>query len=78
MHFDSVPDVFAASAFDAANLVLLQLAAGRDSRDAVLDGVAGVHGYPGASGVTSFLHDGNARKRPFLLGVKGRRLIALD
>jgi hypothetical protein len=44
----------------------------------VLDGVAGVHGYPGASGVTSFLHDGNARKRPFLLGVKGRRLIALD
>jgi ABC-type branched-subunit amino acid transport system substrate-binding protein len=77
-HFEAVPDVFAACAYDAANLVLVQLAAGRDSRDEVLDGVAAVHGYPGASGVTSFLHDGNARKRPFLLGVKGRRLIALD
>ena len=77
-HFDAVPDVFAASAYDAANLVLVQLAAGHDSREAVLHGVAGVHGYPGASGVMSFLHDGNARKRPFLLGVKGRRLVALE
>lgn len=77
-HFGSEPDVFAASAYDAANLVFVQLAAGHDTRDSVLDGVASVHGYPGASGVTSFLHDGNARKRPFLLGVKGRSLVALD
>lgn len=77
-HFAAVPDVFAASAYDAANLILVQLAAGHDSRASVSDGIAGVRGYPGASGVTSFLQDGNARKRPFLLGVKGRRLVALD
>jgi ABC-type branched-subunit amino acid transport system substrate-binding protein len=77
-HYDAVPDVFAASAFDATNLLLVQLAAGRDSRREVRDGLAGVHGYPGASGVTSFLEDGNARKRPFLLGVKGNRIIPLD
>jgi len=77
-HFDSVPDVFSATAYDAANLVLVQLAAGRTTRDEVLEGVARVHGYAGASGVTSFLHDGNARKRPFLLGVKRGRLVALD
>jgi len=76
--FDAVPDVFAASAFDAANLVLVQLAAGHDDREVVRDGIASVHGYPGASGITSFLHDGNARKRPFLLGVKGRKIVALD
>ncbi|MEZ4215934.1 MAG: penicillin-binding protein activator [Myxococcota bacterium] len=77
-HFGAVPDVFAASAFDAANLVLVQLAAGHTSRDAVRDGVGSVHGYPGASGITTFLHDGNARKRPFLLGVDGRRIVPLD
>lgn len=76
--FGEVPDVFAASAFDAANLVLVQLAAGQESREDVRGGIASVHGYPGASGITSFLHDGNARKRPFLLGVKGRKIIALD
>jgi len=77
-HFDAVPDVFAASAYDAANLVLVQLAAGHDARDPIAKGISSVRGYPGASGVTSFLPDGNARKRPFLLGVQGRRLVALD
>lgn len=77
-HFGAVPDEFAASAFDAANLVLAQLAAGRASRAELRDGVASVHGYPGASGITTFLHDGNARKRPFLLGVERRRIVPLD
>jgi branched-chain amino acid transport system substrate-binding protein len=76
--FGEVPDVFAASAFDATNLVLVQLAAGHESRNDVRDGIASVHGYPGASGITSFLHDGNARKRPFLLGVKRGKIVALD
>ena len=77
-HFAAEPDVFAASAYDATNLVLVQLAAGHDSRSAVSEGIGSVRGYPGVSGVTSFLPDGNARKRPFLLGVQGRRLVALD
>ena len=42
------------------------------------DGVLRTEGYPGASGVITLLPDGNARKRPFLLGVRGQRLIPLD
>ena len=65
--FSSEPDAFAAQGYDAAQLVLVQLARGSRSRTAVRDGVLGVRGFPGASGVLSMRQDGNARKRPFLL-----------
>jgi len=76
--FGEAPGVFAAHAYDAANLVLVQLAQGRDSRDEVRDGILRTQGYPGASGVISIMPDGNARKRPFLLGVRGGNIIPLD
>ena len=76
--YDAEPESLAAEAFDAANLVQVQLARGRDSRDAVRDGVIRTEGYPGASGVITLLPDGNARKRPFLLGVRGGRIVSLD
>jgi ABC-type branched-subunit amino acid transport system substrate-binding protein len=72
------PDVFAAQAYDAANLVLLQLARGRDSREAVREGVLAVRDYPGVTGVLSIRADGNARKRPFLLAVRRGRITQLD
>jgi branched-chain amino acid transport system substrate-binding protein len=76
--FGSQPDSYSAHGFDATELVLLQLEEGRDSRKQVLEGVLRVNGYPGPSGVFSFVEDGNARKRPFLLRVRGGRLIPLD
>jgi branched-chain amino acid transport system substrate-binding protein len=76
--FGATPDVFAAQAFDGANLVLVQLAAGRSSRDDVRDGLLGTQAYPGVSGVTSFLPDGNARKRPYLLAVRRGRIVSID
>jgi hypothetical protein len=72
------PDVFAAQAYDAANLVLLQLARGRGSREAVRDGVLAVRDYPGVTGVLSMRADGNARKRPFLLAVRRGRITQID
>jgi ABC-type branched-subunit amino acid transport system substrate-binding protein len=72
------PGVFAAHSYDAVNLVLVQLARGRDTRAQVRDGILRTQGYPGSSGVTSMMPDGNARKRPFLLGVRGGRIIPLD
>ena len=72
------PDVLAAQAFDAANLVLVQLARGLTSRSEVREGLLAVRAYPGVSGVTSVLPDGNARKRPFLLGVRGGHIVSLD
>ena len=71
--FSSAPEAFAAQGYDAAQLVLLQLARGSRSREAVRDGVLAVRGFPGASGVLSMREDGNARKRPFLLGVERGR-----
>jgi ABC-type branched-subunit amino acid transport system substrate-binding protein len=76
--FDRMPDAWAAQAFDATNLVLMQLASGRTDRAAVREGIVRTRAYPGASGVLSMGSDGNARRRPFLLGVKGRRFLPLD
>ncbi|MCG8588782.1 MAG: ABC transporter substrate-binding protein [Proteobacteria bacterium] len=76
--YGQAPDSFAAEAFDATNLVLVQLAVDRDTRGAVRDGVLRTQAYPGVSGVTSILPDGNARKRPFLLGIQRGGLVPLD
>ncbi|MBW2267739.1 MAG: penicillin-binding protein activator [Deltaproteobacteria bacterium] len=72
------PDVLAAQAFDAANLVLIQLARGRESREEVRDGVLDVASYPGVTGTLSMSADGNARKRPFLLRVERGQILAVD
>ena len=76
--FDHEPDVFAAHGYDAARLVMTQLVAGADSREDVRNGILRTQAFPGASGVINMSPDGNARKRPFLLKVRGGRLISLD
>ena len=76
--FAAEPDAFSAHAYDAASVVIVQLARGFDTRDAVRDGILRTQVYPGASGVMSVGPDGNARKRPFLLQVRGRRIVSLD
>ena len=76
--FAGEPDAFSAHAYDAANLLLVQLARGLETRDEVRDGVLRMQAYPGASGVTSLRPDGNARKRPFLMQVRGSRIVPLD
>jgi ABC-type branched-subunit amino acid transport system substrate-binding protein len=76
--FGVEPDAFASDAFDAARLVLEQIARGHGDRDEVRDGLLRVRGYPGVSGVTSIEPDGNARKRPFLLQVRGGRFVGID
>jgi hypothetical protein len=76
--FGAEPDAYAAEAFDAANLVLVQLSAGRTDRDAVRAGVLGTRAYPGATGVLTMNPNGNASRRPFLLQISGRRFRPLD
>jgi hypothetical protein len=76
--FGADPDAFSSGAYDAASIALMQLAGGGESRKDVRDGILRVHGYPGVSGVTSIQRDGNARKRPFLLGISRGRFVALD
>ncbi|MCZ6784680.1 MAG: penicillin-binding protein activator [Proteobacteria bacterium] len=76
--FGETPDRFAAQGFDAANLILVQLAGGRLGREEIRDGLLRVRAYPGVSGVTTIQPDGNARKRPYLLGIRGGRIVSLD
>ena len=76
--FAREPDAYSAHAYDAANLVLVQLAKGRHSREDIRKGILRTQSYPGASGVISLSPDGNARKRPFLLRVKGSQMEPLD
>jgi ABC-type branched-subunit amino acid transport system substrate-binding protein len=73
--FAEAPEAFAAQGYDAARLVLMQLARGSTSREAVREGILGVRSFPGASGVFSMREDGNARKRPFLLGIENGQLV---
>ncbi|MFO0689223.1 MAG: ABC transporter substrate-binding protein [Myxococcota bacterium] len=72
------PEAWAAQGYDAANLVLQQLASKRRDRDAVREGMLAVRAFPGASGALTMLPDGNARRRPFLLEVSGQRFVPVD
>lgn len=76
--FDAIPGAYAAQAFDAANLILVQFASGRTDRPGVREGLLDIRAYPGVTGVLTMRPDGNARRRPFLLGVSGRRFRSLD
>jgi ABC-type branched-subunit amino acid transport system substrate-binding protein/predicted negative regulator of RcsB-dependent stress response len=76
--FGSEPDAYSAEAFDATNLVLVQLSSGRNDREGVRAGLLDTRAYPGATGVLTMHPNGNARRRPFLLRVSGRRFRPLD
>jgi len=70
------PAELAAQAYDAANLLLLQLARGLDTREAVSEGLLEVDAQPGVTGVLSLAHGG--RKRPLLLGVEHGQIVELE
>lgn len=76
--FGREPESWAAQAFDATNLVLVQLASGREDRRALREGLLATRAYPGATGVLTMRADGNSRRRPFLLRVTGRRFQPVD
>lgn len=71
------PSVFAAESFDATNLALLQLLSGRERPGDLRQGLLQVRAFPGVSGVTAMRPDGNAAKRPFLVGVERGEFVSL-
>jgi ABC-type branched-subunit amino acid transport system substrate-binding protein len=76
--FGEIPSAYAAQAFDATNLILVQLASGLTDRSSMREGLLDTRAFPGATGVLTMRPDGNARRRPFLLSVSGRRFRSLD
>jgi ABC-type branched-subunit amino acid transport system substrate-binding protein len=76
--YGSEPSYLAAQGFDAASLVAVQLSRGCETREQVAQGLLATRAYPGVSGVTSIRRDGNAAKRPYLLGVQRGRIVSID
>ena len=76
--YGTTADDLSALAYDAANLVFAQLARGRHSRGEVREGILAASSFPGVSGILAMRADGNARKRPFLLGVKRGHIVEID
>ena len=70
--------VFAAQAYDAANLVQLQLWRGAETPDAVRRGLLATELYAGVSGSLAIESDGNALRRPFVFEVHGRTVRVED
>jgi ABC-type branched-subunit amino acid transport system substrate-binding protein/predicted negative regulator of RcsB-dependent stress response len=76
--FGTAADDLSAHAYDAAKLVFVQFARGARSRGDVRKGILAASAFPGVSGVLAMRADGNARKRPFLLGVKRGHIVEID
>jgi branched-chain amino acid transport system substrate-binding protein len=74
--YGSPPVDFAAQAYDAANLLLVQLARGFSTREAMHEGLLSLEVQPGVTGVLSFA--GAPRKRPLLLGVDRGQIVELE
>jgi ABC-type branched-subunit amino acid transport system substrate-binding protein len=70
--FQTVPRVLEAQGYDS--LLMLEdsfLQAQVKTRDQVREALAGMEGYPGLSGYTSFNEDGSANKRLYILSIIG-------
>jgi ABC-type branched-subunit amino acid transport system substrate-binding protein len=76
--YGSEPSYLAAQGFDAASLFTVQLSRDHQTRDQVAEGLLATRAYPGVSGITSIRHDGNAAKRPYLLGVSRGQVVSID
>jgi branched-chain amino acid transport system substrate-binding protein len=76
--FGRAPDSLSALGFDATLLVLRGLVAGNRSRADLRASLLAAGPLQGVSGTTDFGSDGNAQRRPYLLGVEGGRIVDLD
>jgi branched-chain amino acid transport system substrate-binding protein len=76
--FGRVPDALSALGFDAAFLALRGVVTSGTSRDALRGGLRNAPPLQGVSGTTDFVTDGNAVRRPYLLGVEDGRIVDLE
>jgi ABC-type branched-subunit amino acid transport system substrate-binding protein len=76
--FGRPPDSLSALGFDATLLVLRSLLSGSRTRAEVRTALLEAPPLQGVSGTTDFTSDGNAQRRPYLLGVEGGRIVDLD
>jgi branched-chain amino acid transport system substrate-binding protein len=76
--FGRPPDALAALGFDGALLLLRGVVAGGSTREALRGGLLAAGPLEGVSGTTDFTADGNAERRPHLLGVEAGAIVDLE
>ena len=64
------PTMFAAQAYDAANMIIKALKEGATDRKSLRDKLAAIKDFPGVTGVTSFDENRNVKKEISKLVVK--------
>lgn len=64
--YGAEPDMFAANAYDSARIILEVINEVGSNRRAIRDGIAATENFPGVTGLTTFLENGDAHK-PLLI-----------
>jgi ABC-type branched-subunit amino acid transport system substrate-binding protein len=76
--YNRAPDLLAAQAYDAFMMLVEVCKAGARTRLQLRDGLLQVQDFPGVSGTTSMLPDGDADKILYLLTVQDGRIVQLN
>jgi branched-chain amino acid transport system substrate-binding protein len=76
--YGRAPDDLSATAFDSTLLLIRELLAGRADRAGLREGLLTAQPLAGVSGAISLAGDGDARRRPHLLGVEGGEILSVD
>ncbi len=75
--FSQTPDLFSAIGYDTAKMIV-QAVTGNNAwtREEIRNAIAGIHDYPGVTGITSFRPDGDVDKQLLVLTVVGDSIMA--
>ena len=76
--FHEDPNLLAAQAYDATNIILTALKDGATSQSDIRSAIAATHDFPAVSGYISEIKDGEAIKKPFLIQVKKGKLVQVN
>lgn len=68
--FQEEPDILASQAYDAAAMILSLIKEHKDTPAAIRDGLLALRDFPGISGRTSFIENGEAQKKLFLIQIE--------
>lgn len=69
------PDMFAANAYDSARIIIEVINEVGADRRAIRDGIAATENFPGVTGVTTFLENGDADKPLLIFEVQNGRFV---
>ncbi|MEK7285774.1 MAG: ABC transporter substrate-binding protein [Nitrospirota bacterium] len=76
--FQQDPNLFAAQAYDSANMIFEAIKQGANTPSKVTAAIAKTEGLEGVSGFISEMKDGEAIKKPFLLQIRKGKLVQVN